>query len=384
MKVRNKTRQVQHKQGYHIVFVTGKSHSRCNQQIHQENLQFHDVLQFDHTDSYHNLTLSVLYSLHFLHNLSLPVQYVLKTDSDCVVNYPLLHTLLDQIPPSSASRNRVYMGACRRNTKYNVYDASKKNFIPISLTQNELWYSYYVTGGGYVLSYSLLPELLVGASHLKFIGHFEDVNVGRALELVGVKCIDRSSVWIHRHGCPDKQTCLKAVVIHPKHDKDEIDRFYSYLALTVCCPHTNIRFSNAFLPGCSFHFVTSGFWSPFFSMCYLNSKTPIPIIIFDHFSTPVYSFIFVYQVNSAMFSNAIRTSIKALRVPAVVPLRSMMTCTNYRPNMILHRSHPGQLYVQRRTFWGPVVRLATQLVASLTSTTIRAFFQAFQEASGLF
>ena len=85
-----------------------------------------------------------------------------------------------------------------------------------------------------------------------------------------------------------------------------------------------------------------------------------------------------------MFSIAIRTSIKALRVPAVVPLRSMMTCTNYRPNMNLHRSHPGQLSVQRRTFWGPVVRLATQLVASLTSTTIRAFFQAFQEASGLF
>lgn len=235
MNVRNKTRLIQHKQGFHIVFVTGQSFSPCDQQIHLENAQFHDILQLDHVDAYHNLTLSVLYSFHFIHNLSLPIQYVLKTDSDCVVNYPLLHRLLEHLPKSR--RNEVYMGTCKRYTKYNVYDASRKNFIPISLTRNELWYSYYVTGGGYVLSYSLLPRLLVGASHLKFIGHFEDVNVGRALELVGVRCIDRSRVWIQRHGCPDKQSCLSHVVMHPKYKTDEINRFYSYLESPVCCLH---------------------------------------------------------------------------------------------------------------------------------------------------
>ena len=118
-----------------------------------------------------------------------------------------------------------------------------------------------------MLSYSLLPELLVGASHLKFIGHFEDVNVGRALELVGVRCIDRSSVWIHRHGCPDKQSCLKAVVMHPKHDKDEIDRFYSYLASVVCYQHNNNRFSciSTWWP---FRLRYPPFWSPFFTVCF--------------------------------------------------------------------------------------------------------------------
>ena len=232
IKVRSKTRSSQHTQGFHIVFVTGKSLSRCDEQIHNENMQFHDILQLDHIDAYHNLTLSVLYSLHYIHNLSLPIQYVLKTDSDCVVNYRFLHKLVNEIPPSS--RNRVYMGNCKRNTQYNVYDASKKNFIPISLAKNEMWYSYYVTGGGYVISYSLLPQLLVGVSHLKFIGHFEDVNVGRAMELVRIKCIDRSKVWISRHGCPDRQSCLKHVVMHPKYEKDEIDRYYSYLVFFVC------------------------------------------------------------------------------------------------------------------------------------------------------
>lgn len=85
-----------------------------------------------------------------------------------------------------------------------------------------------------------------------------------------------------------------------------------------------------------------------------------------------------------MFSNVIRTSMKTLRVPVVVPMRSMMTCTNYRPNTSLNRYHAGQLYVQRRTFWGPVIRILTQVAASLTSSSLRAFFQAFQEAACAF
>lgn len=114
----------------------------------------------------------------------------------------------------------------------------------------------------------------------------------------------------------------------------------------------------------------------------VTTTVKLSFLFFDFYTT-CFSLIFVYQVHIAMLCNAIRTSVKVLRVPMVVPMRSMMTCTNYRPNTNLHRSRPGQLYVQRRTFWGPVVRLLTQFAATFTSSSIRAFFQAFQEASGL-
>lgn len=41
------------------------------------------------------------------------------------------------------------------------------------------------------------------------------------------------------------------------------------------------------------------------------------------------------------------------------------------------------VYMQRRTFMGPLMRYLTQFVASIGGTSIRAFFQAFQQAAGI-
>lgn len=84
-----------------------------------------------------------------------------------------------------------------------------------------------------------------------------------------------------------------------------------------------------------------------------------------------------------MFRYALRTPVKVMKVPAVVPVRTIITCTNthyYNPvKPILNQS----VYVQKRTFMGPLLRYATQFLASIGGTSIRAFFQAFQQAAGM-
>lgn len=91
--------------------------------------------------------------------MSLPVRYVFKTDSDCVVNYPRLIELLDTI--SEEQKQNLYMGLCDKGKNYNTMDVSRKNYVPKSLVQGDTYIPYYVTGGGYVISYELLPKLLV-------------------------------------------------------------------------------------------------------------------------------------------------------------------------------------------------------------------------------
>lgn len=108
----------------HSIFVLGSSDPFCDERIAEENRLFGDILQFDHSDTYNNITLSVLFSLHYIHNLSLPIQYVLKTDSDCVVNYPQLEKLIGAL--SELEQSQLYMGMCDRDKKYNVYEVAQK------------------------------------------------------------------------------------------------------------------------------------------------------------------------------------------------------------------------------------------------------------------
>lgn len=230
--VRNQTRGKQHNHDYHIVFVLATAATPCNDRIAEENAKYKDILQFNHMDNYNNITLSVLFSFHYVSKLNLPVKYIFKTDSDCVVNYPLLKSYITALP--TETQNKLYMGRCDTNSAYNYFLATRKNFIPRSVILNELYIPYYVTGGGYVISYSILPRLLLGVRHLPFIGHNEDVNVGRGMKMMGIPCVNIKDKWIARYGCGSKEVCSEYVVLHPSAYDEEIIDFYSYVQWGVC------------------------------------------------------------------------------------------------------------------------------------------------------
>ena len=226
--VRNNTRRTQHQQGFHIVFVLASSSSLdCSEMIDQENKQFGDILQFNHPDGYHFITLSVFHSFHYIQKLHLPIQYVVKTDSDCVVNYNSLHKRVDSI--DAARQNEVYMGRCWYNVSYNYKTNSSKTYVPKELLRDRDFIPYFAAGGCYVFSYRLLPRLLLALQHLPFIAHSEDVNVGKGMIMLNIPCIGDEKWWIARHGCSSRDECLKYVVMHPNVSSEDTIRFYSYL-----------------------------------------------------------------------------------------------------------------------------------------------------------
>ena len=74
-------------------------------------------------DTYNNITLSVLFALHYVSRQNLPVKYVFKTDSDCVVNYPLLKQYIAKLPKDN--QEKLYMGRCDMGSGYNYYLATR-------------------------------------------------------------------------------------------------------------------------------------------------------------------------------------------------------------------------------------------------------------------
>ena len=84
-----------------------------------------------------------------------------------------------------------------------------------------------MTGGGYLLS-SCCGKMIVGMRHLEFIAHNEDVNVGKAMKSIGVKCTHIQN-WIARYGCRSEEECLKYPIIHKDISNDEMKVFWRFI-----------------------------------------------------------------------------------------------------------------------------------------------------------
>lgn len=222
--VRKNTRSYFRRFRVYTVFVLG-SNPVCDDSVSYESSRYNDILQFDHVDSYSNITLSVLYAFQFLQAGRYSIDYVLKTDSDCVINYPLLLSIVSQFD----YRSNVYLGNCHVNEPYFTYNILKKNYIPSYIVGSST-IPYYNSGGGYLISYRLLPDVLAAIRYVPFLSHHEDVNVGKAMYLLKVGCIDYTKRWIARNGCDSREKCLSKVIMHPKDSDFEIEQFYSYLA----------------------------------------------------------------------------------------------------------------------------------------------------------
>ena len=222
--VRSKIRDYYEKYRVFSVFALGYDPA-CGDEVNIEN-EFHgDIFQFSHENSYQNISLSVLYSLLYIHNHHIPADYVFKTDIDCVINYPLL---LQHLKPYDPLVSRVYMGDCHVGEHYLTRDIKRKQYIPATLV-GDYQIPPYASGGGYIISYKLLGELMIAMRHVDFLTHHEDVNIGKGMALILVHCIQKRSMWVARNGCESKKECLEYVVMHPNLNDEEIDVFYSYL-----------------------------------------------------------------------------------------------------------------------------------------------------------
>ena len=208
-------------QNIRFLFVIA-SDPAFNDEVKRESISSEDILQLNHIDSYHNLTLTTFGAFQYISHFSNIADYVMKTDSDCALNINRILQIIDSLSPED-----VYIGNCNPSTIYNT-KWSGKNYVPPELVGNEIIVPDYVTGGGYVISSSVVGKMVVGMRHLEFIAHNEDVNVGKAMKSIGVKCTHIQN-WIARYGCRSEEECLKYPIIHKDISNDEMKVFWRFI-----------------------------------------------------------------------------------------------------------------------------------------------------------
>ena len=222
--------------------------------LERESAYHHDLLVFNHANTYHNLALTVLLTYHFVNQRSVSSAFYAKLDDDVALHLPLLYRVLHS--KEVTSRRQFYGGDCMRSY-YNYLNPFIKNYVPKCLIGEDIWIPSYARGGFYVFSSNLLSSILIGARHLPFIAHNEDANTGKALMMVNVMCYPlREGYWLARFGCMSKEECRQFVSIHPKYSMREVSGYYDYLQKCLCLLFLSER-SRSFLfcEGCSLQFL---------------------------------------------------------------------------------------------------------------------------------
>ena len=221
--IRNNFRSLQSRFNVGYFFVTAFN-EEYNQSIIEESQLYRDILQLSHYDSYHNLLLSVLGGFHFITRFNNLTEYVMKTDSDCVVNIPRLLRYLNGMD----KYHPQYIGKCSLHWTFNIDDPTQKNYVPPSLVVPRQRFIGYASGGGYILRADGIPRLLIAVRHLPFLTHLEDVTIGMAATSLEYRCKHKSK-WIARQGCETKESCLKYMIMHKNTSNSEIERYWSYI-----------------------------------------------------------------------------------------------------------------------------------------------------------
>lgn len=216
------------RQQYHIsYFFTLTRDNTINkgiERLQKEQDEYHDLLVFNHTNSYSNLALTVLLTYHYLQQLDLSSRYIVKMDADVAVNLRYLMTLL--YSPEVMELKYAYIGDCM-STSYNTALTHLKNYVPMEIIEDETWIDAYARGGLYVLSTNTLTPMLVAARHFSFITHHEDAVIGRAMYKMNIVCQTMNKdYWLARYGCTEVEECKKYIAIHPAQSASETKRFY--------------------------------------------------------------------------------------------------------------------------------------------------------------
>lgn len=137
------------------LFMLGVSREDDVEKLKQENLQHHDLIQSDFTDSYLNLTIKTMVIMDWLSTHCPAAAYAMKIDSDMFLNVDNLVIMLKQ--PGIPKTN--YLTGMLMWNRPVVRSKNSKWYVPEELYP-EPEYPTYTLGMGYVFSNDL-PEKFV-------------------------------------------------------------------------------------------------------------------------------------------------------------------------------------------------------------------------------
>ncbi|XP_060889852.1 N-acetyllactosaminide beta-1,3-N-acetylglucosaminyltransferase 3-like [Labrus mixtus] len=169
------------------IFISGTTASgfekeRLNKLLELEQQEYSDILQWDFSDTFYNLTLKQILFLEWMERSCPNARFLLNGDDDVFVNTDNMVEYLQSLKDNDGSKH-LFTGHLIQNVGP-IRSAASKYYIPVQVQKSDS-YPPYCGGGGFLLSgYTAL--VIYKMSHSISILPIDDVYMGMCLAKAGL------------------------------------------------------------------------------------------------------------------------------------------------------------------------------------------------------
>ncbi|XP_059904064.1 beta-1,3-galactosyltransferase 1-like [Gadus macrocephalus] len=160
---------------------SGENITEQQEHVSMENLQYHDLIQSDFTDSYNNLTIKTMVTMDWLATRCSKVSYAMKIDSDVFINVENLVSLLK----SPGIPKELYLTGSLMWDRPVVRDQSSPWYVPMEMYPDP-HYPTYTLGMGYLFSIDLTSRFVEVSKSIEPF-NIEDAYIGMCMKKLGLR-----------------------------------------------------------------------------------------------------------------------------------------------------------------------------------------------------
>ncbi|XP_076577887.1 N-acetyllactosaminide beta-1,3-N-acetylglucosaminyltransferase 3-like [Chaetodon auriga] len=169
------------------LFISGTTGSgfekaRLNKLLELEQRQYNDILQWDFTDTFYNLTLKQILFLEWMERNCPNARFLLNGDDDVFANTNNMVEYLQGLKDNDGSKH-LFIGHLIQNVGP-IRESWSKYFVPVQVQESES-YPPYCGGGGFLLS-GYTASVIYSMSQSISILPIDDVYMGMCLAKAGL------------------------------------------------------------------------------------------------------------------------------------------------------------------------------------------------------
>lgn len=178
--------------------------SKVQSALLQEDRGYHDLIQQNFVDTFHNLTAKLILQFHWSHKYCPQAYFLMSADDDIFVHMPNLVKYLQQLLISRSRATDLWVGHVHRGSPP-VRRKNSKYHVPYELYP---WPSYpdYTAGAGYVVSGDVVAKIYQATLVLNSSMYIDDVFMGMCAKAMGVSPQDH--VYFSGEGKAPYHPCI--------------------------------------------------------------------------------------------------------------------------------------------------------------------------------
>nr|XP_046247685.1 N-acetyllactosaminide beta-1,3-N-acetylglucosaminyltransferase 3-like isoform X2 [Scatophagus argus] len=177
------------------IFISGTTDSgfekqRLNKLLELEQREYNDILQWDFSDTFFNLTLKQILFLEWMERNCPNARFLLNGDDDVFANTDNMVEYLQSLKDNDGSKH-LFIGHLIQNVGP-IRSPQSKYFIPVEVYQSNS-YPPYCGGGGFLLS-GYTASVIYNMSQSITILPIDDVYMGMCLAKAGLSPVSHMGV----------------------------------------------------------------------------------------------------------------------------------------------------------------------------------------------